>query len=243
MNFVFVHGLIGEPSNWDRVVEPITARGYRCFVPEIHYFDDHSCLIEDFSKHVLDQVPDDVLNTPSVIVGNSIGCSMALYLADRFTEAFLVAPFTKMYSYTLPRSEGNIAGLLKSLVHDPSRLRENEVAKHVERYRALLDSKGRRHHLQKLRKIKAAAEAFDHAGLYAARQGKIHMVYAANDEVSPPSTFEQMKLEYPGMTLHEVPECGHAVPMEQPRLLAEILLAAADAPDHDDLPAKAVSAG
>ena len=117
-------------------------------------------MIEDFSAQLLEDLPDDVLKSRSVIVGNSIGCSIALHLADRFDAAFLVAPFTKMYSYTLPRSEGNISGLLTSLVHDPSRLRENEVAKHVERYRALLDSKGRRHHLQKLRKIKAAAEGF-----------------------------------------------------------------------------------
>jgi len=243
MNFVFIHGLIGEPSNWDRVVEPIAARGFQCYVPEISYFDDDTCLIEDFSEQVLAKLPNEVLTSRSVIVGNSIGCSIALYLANHFSEAFLVAPFTKMYSYTLPRSEGNITGLLKSLVHDPSRLRENEVAIHVERYRALLDSKGRKHHLQKLRKIKVSAESFDHAGLYRTYQDKIHMVYAANDEVSPPSTFEQMKLDFPGMTLHEVPDCGHAVPMEQPGLLAEILLAAADTPSHDDLPARAVSNG
>ena len=155
-----------------------------------------------------------------------------------FRAAYLVAPFTKMYSYTLPRSDSNISGLLTSLVHDPSKLRENEVAIHVERYRALLDSKGRKHHLRKLRNIKAEAESFDHAGLYRERQSKIHMVYAANDEVSPPATFEQMRLEFPGMTLHEVPDCGHAVPMEQPGLLAEILMAEVSPSEPASIPAE-----
>ena len=153
-----------------------------------------------------------------------------------------MAPFTKMYSYTLPRSDSNIAGLLQSLVHDPSRLRENEVAKHVERYRALLDSKGRRHHLQKLRKIKAAAESFDHGGLYRAHQARIHMVYAGNDEVSPPATFEEMQREFPAMTLHEVPDCGHAVPMERPLQLAEILFDAIPDAEHAELERLAIPA-
>ncbi len=242
MNFVFVHGLIGEPSNWDLVVEPISARGIRCIVPEIPYFDEATCQIEDFSEQVWANLPKDAVTPNSVIVGNSIGCSIALYLADRFASAYLVAPFTKMYSYTLPRSDSNIAGLMKSLVHDPTRLRENEVAKHVQRYRALLDAKGRKHHLRKLRNIKAAAESFDHAGLYEARQDRIHMVYAGNDEVSPPSTFLQMKRDFPRMTLHEVPDCGHAVPMEQPGLLAEILLQAAPTASNEDHPAQAIPA-
>lgn len=242
MNFVFVHGLIGEPSNWDLVVEPLSERGVRCIVPEISYFDENTCQIEDFGEQLWSALPRDVKGAQSIIVGNSIGCSIALYLADRFTSAYLVAPFTKMYSYTLPRSDSNIAGLLQSLVHDPSRLRENEVAKHVERYRALLDSRGRRHHLQKLRKIKAAAESFDHAGLYRARQAKIHMVYAGNDEVSPPATFEEMKREFPAMTLHEVPDCGHAVPMERPLQLAEILFDAIPDAEHDGLRRLAIPA-
>lgn len=242
MNFIFVHGLIGEPSNWDLVVEPLIERGVNCIIPEIPYFDEDTYLIEDFAEQTWSKLPHDVVGSDAIIVGNSLGCSIALCLADRFSSAYLVAPFTKMYSYTLPRSDSNIAGLLKSLVHDPSRLRENEVAKHVDRYRALLDSKGRRHHLQKLRKIKGAAEAFDHAGHYDAHQNKLHMVYAGNDEVSPPSTFEQMKRDFPGMTLHEVPDCGHAVPMERPRQLADILLDAVPASFFDALEPHAIPA-
>ena len=242
MNFVFVHGLIGEPSNWDLVVEPMSARGVCCIVPEIAYFDETTYRIEDFAEQLWAGLPKDATNGRSVIVGNSIGCSIALYLADRFAAAYLVAPFTKMYSYTLPRSDSNIAGLLKSLVHDPSRLRENEVAKHVDRYRALLDAKGRKHHLRKLRNIKAAAEGFDHTGLYEARQDRIHMVYAGNDEVSPPATFEQMKRDFPRMTLHEVPDCGHAVPMEQPLILADILMAEVPLASNEDRPPQAIPA-
>lgn len=242
MNFVFVHGLIGEPSNWDLVVEPMSARGCRCIVPEVQYFDDSTYRIEDFAEQMWAGLPQAVKEGPSVIVGNSIGCSIALYLANRFDAAYLVAPFTKMYSYTLPRSDSNITALMKSLVHDPSRLRENEVSKHVERYRALLDSKGRRHHLQKLRKIKVAADSFDHAGLYRAYQERIHMVYAGEDEVSPPATFEQMGRDYPRMTLHEVPDCGHAVPMEQPGLLADILFDAVPALMHEDRTPQAIPA-
>ena len=242
MNFIFVHGLIGEPSNWDLVVEPMSARGVSCIVPEIPYFDESTCRIEEFGEQLWANLPKDAVNAHSVIVGNSIGCSIALYLADRFAAAYLVAPFTKMYSYTLPRSDSNIAGLLKSLVHDPSRLRENEVAKHVERYRALLDTKGRKHHLRKLRNIKVAAETFDHAGLYEARQDRIHMVYAEKDEISPPATFEQMQRDFPRMTLHDVPDCGHAVPMERPLALAEILMQAVPVAFNEDRPAQAIPA-
>ena len=80
MNFVFVHGLIGEPSNWDLVVDPLRERGVRCIVPEISYFDEKTCQIEDFGEQLWSALPRDVRGTPSVIVGNSIGCSIALYL-------------------------------------------------------------------------------------------------------------------------------------------------------------------
>jgi pimeloyl-ACP methyl ester carboxylesterase len=68
------------------------------------------------------------------------------------------------------------------------------------------------------------------------------MVYAGNDEVSPPATFEQMKRDFPRMSLHEVPDCGHAVPMEQPGLLADILLAAVPAASNEDQPPQAIPA-
>lgn len=242
MNFIFVHGLIGEPSNWDLVVEPIARQGYRCTVPEVNFFDESTYRIEDFSEQMWSSLPRDVTDQPSVIVGNSIGCSLALYLADRCTAACLVAPFTKMYSYPIPRNRDNIASLLQSLVHDPTRLRDNEVARHVERYRGVLDPKGRRKHLQKLRKVKVAAETFDHDGLYRRHQAKIHMIFAANDVVSPPSLFHEMKREFPGMTLHEVPDCGHAVPLERPDLLAEILLEVARRPANDDRRPQAIPA-
>ena len=54
--------------------------------------------------------------------------------------------------------------------------------------------------------------------------------------------FEQMKRDFPRMTLHEVPDCGHAVPMEQPGLLAEILLDAVPSASNEDHPAQAIPA-
>ena len=221
-SFVFLHGLIGDPSNWDMVIDPLRSNGYACLAPEIPYFDDETTRIEEFAGEVMRQIGNvDPDNT--VVVGNSIGCSIALYLANYFKKAILVAPFTKMYAYPLPRTQENIVKLMVSLVNDPDRLRDNEVSRHVARYRALLDSKGRIHHVRKLKLIKRAADSFDHAALYDRWQAKTHVIYAGNDRVSPPSAFEEIGRRHPGLALHRIDDCGHAIPVERPDCLVDVL--------------------
>lgn len=56
------------------------------------------------------------------------------------------------------------------------------------------------------------------------------------------SLFHEMKREFPGMTLHEGPDCGSEVPLERADLLPDFLLEVAHRPANDDHQPQAIPA-
>ncbi len=221
MKFVFLHGLIGNSSNWDQVTDGLKAQGYECLAPEIPYLDRKMCSIEEFADHVYQVLGAAFRDGQSVVVGNSIGGSVALHLSDVFSATFMVGAYTGINRYPLPRARAKVRDWLLKIVHDPAVITDAELEYYMNLYSSLIKSPGSLRHLKRL---KTAIESFDHDTLYCKFQSKLHIVHGLFDNLSPPYIFKELKMRFPQITLHEIDNCGHAIPLEQPNKLAEILL-------------------
>ncbi len=220
MKFVFSHGLIGAPSDWTKVIAALEPLGHECVSLDLPYFKDSITSIKDYSDQAFEALAPEFKDGTAVVVGHSLGGLIALSLSDSFSDVFLVGTYTGFGSYPLPRRKEKVVDWLAELVYDPSAFTQAEIDSYLDLYFSVMKSPGV---LRKMKTLKTATADLQHEDYYERFQDKIHLVLGEHDKLSPPEIYFDLKQRFPGFQLHEISECGHAIPLEKPEKLAKIL--------------------
>lgn len=222
MRFLFLHGLAGDPDDWD----PIVARlpGDRVMAPRIPYFDSPYDCLEELAGHVQDTLPLSWPCRDTVVVGNSLGGTLALIMGEQARRLVLVGSHLPFSRYTPERRTGRGSCFfqreLERIVHNVHVLGDEKIARYRNKWRELILSRSR---VRRLRTIKKIAATFPVRRYWETFQDKITFVCGSHDRISPLDEFRRVHGTLPGSRLHVLPDCGHAVPLERPEALLAMI--------------------
>jgi len=220
--FLFLHGLAGDPDDWDHIVAGLPRD--RVMVPRIPYFDSPYHCLDELAGHVTDQLPPDWPCGNTVVMGNSLGGSLALILGEQARRLLLVASHLPSSRYSPTGGTGRGTGFfrreLERVVHNVHLLDEDKVARYRKKWRDLILSRSR---VRRLRTIKKVAATFPVGRYWEMLQHKITFVCGSHDRISPLEEFRTLHAALPKSRLHILPDCGHAVPLERPDALLAMI--------------------
>jgi pimeloyl-ACP methyl ester carboxylesterase len=222
MRFLFLHGLAGDPDDWEHIMAELP--GDRVLAPRIPYFDSPYNCLDELAGHVLDSLPPDWPCRETVVVGNSLGGTLALILGEQAQRLVLVASHLPASRYTPTRGTGRGSCFfhreLERIVHNVHVLDADKIAGYRKKWRELIMSRAR---VRRLRAIKKIAATFPVRRYWELLQHKITFVCGSHDRISPVNEFQELHGTLPGSRLHILPDCGHAVPLEKPAALLAMI--------------------
>lgn len=211
----FYHGLIGDHRHFKSVIDQLGHDVGDCRVPDIPFLE------QDF---------DDLLGClrcestmPSVRVGNSIGCGLAVKLAGPKDQLILTAPPFDYSRGIVPLRKALIADWIKGLYVSHGRIKgEAAFLNHATtQVQGLLKSRAQ---IKRLRQYKSAAQAFWDDPLLVDHQDRITFVIGEADYTTPPAAFlREVKTRLPRARVEIWNDCGHAVPLDAPDRLAALI--------------------
>ena len=209
------HGLIGTPGHYDPLRRALPDIGLTA--PDLDFAGtDFAQITADLRKDLTARGGADV------IIGNSIGCVLALELGDLARHLVLSAPPFDYSNAPLSLRPRAVEAYIDTL-YDPNCDIE-DLARHrdaaVQKTRALL---GTRAGLRRIRRLRAISLSFAaHPGL-GRHQDKTTCVIGSADFTTPPDAFAAfLQSAAPRARLHIVPDAGHCLPLEAPQALSEI---------------------
>ena len=219
---LFLHGLIGTPRHWTRTIRALPSDlSASVFSPDLDY---KSHAISDHLERLRLSLP---ARGPLTIVGNSLGCVLALGLQDRADHLVLTAPPHDFDADPIGLRRDNMAQYIDQLYQDKSSIADFDQHHHEALLilRSLLKD---RHGLRQIRRLKKACQALPDDPNLPKAQDRTTFVIGAQDFTTPEPAFRRfMKIRTPKAQLYVAPKCGHAIPLEQPELLARVITRAA----------------
>lgn len=221
MNFLFLHGLAGNPSDWDSVSKILQNNGHVCIAPEIPYLDSDFHSLDNLASKLKLLIDKDFLDKKSIIVGNSLGGSLALKLGTEVKKITLVASYTTTSTEWIGRGKETLNREINRIFYNPKKLSKEKRLEYEELWS---NSTLNRKNFSKLIQLKKAIKNDSLDFLYDTYQSKIHAICGANDQLSPLENFYKLKLDFPKIKITEIKYCGHAIPIEKPNELSKILL-------------------
>jgi pimeloyl-ACP methyl ester carboxylesterase len=211
----FFHGLVGDHRHYAGVIGHLGRGQGTCQAPDIPF------LTQDF---------DEVLQTlrgggllPSVRVGNSIGCTLAVKTAGPDDQLILTAPPFDYTNGTVPLRKARAHDWIKGLYVQHGNIQgEAAFLAHAKaQLKGLMDSKSQ---IARLRQYKAFAQAFWNDPAVKDSQGRITFVIGESDFTTPVDPFVAfVRKHLPGASVEVWKKCGHAVPLDAPRQLAALI--------------------
>lgn len=218
VNYVFLHGLAGGPENWHQTADYLKPSGAKCFTPQIEYIKASYESLEELAQTI--HIPREYNPDDTILVGNSLGATLTMILQSHGRRIVLVAPPLIGESRQISMGGASFSNEIAKLFYDPNKLSPEQI----ERYRALWkEFISLRVNIKKLRKIKRMSKEFDYDSKYQELQSKTTLICGRCDQTSPLAYFEEMGRRHPQMTLMVLEECGHAIPLEKPKELADLL--------------------
>ncbi len=101
MNYLFLHGLAGEPDNWLETSKILRRQDHNCFIPRIDYLEPYDSL-DELAARVTK--PYEKFRQETIVVGSSLGSTLALSAGGYFRRVVLTGPHTKTHLGKIPRS-------------------------------------------------------------------------------------------------------------------------------------------
>lgn len=222
---VLLHGLMGELSNWEQVVERFKDR-YHVIIPILPIYDLPILTlgVKALSRYLHRFLKFKSLNQV-VLVGNSLGGHVGLVFTvahQEFVKALVLTGSSGLYENafggSFPRRESYdyIKEKVEFTFYDPATATKelvDDVFKTVnDRSRVIriltMAKSAIRHNMAKeLSKITIP----------------VSLIWGKNDKVTPPEVAQEFHQLLPNSELNWVDKCGHAPMMEQPEVFNDYL--------------------
>ena len=216
---VLLHGLMGELSNWEQVIEQFKDR-YRVIIPILPIYDLPILTlgVKALSRYLHRFLKYKGLNQV-VLIGNSLGGHVGLVFTvahQEFVKALVLTGSSGLYENafggSFPRRESYdyIKEKVEFTFYDPATATKelvDDVFKTVnDRSRVIriltMAKSAIRHNMSKdLSKITIP----------------VSLIWGKNDKVTPPEVAEEFHQLLPNSELNWVDKCGHAPMMEHPQ--------------------------
>lgn len=220
MNYLFLHGLAGDPQNWERTMLSLTKEGHKCFAPSIPYLEGRFSTLTELATALRAAIPPKYLSENSIIVGNSLGGTLALELGNKSPLIALVASYTTSSTQWIGRGIETLNREIDRLFFDRGVLNQRQLDQYIGLWKTITSSAEK---IRALRRIKKAATSYDMESRYSALQDRLLLVCGSHDNISPLRIFHELVATHPRIRIETIQDCGHAIPLEKPLELAEIL--------------------
>ncbi|WP_281857794.1 alpha/beta fold hydrolase [Litoreibacter halocynthiae] len=213
--FHFLHGLIGSPLHFQQVMRQLRPSGVALCAPTLDY------LSHDLPS-LARKVAGDANSSSAVIVGNSIGCQLALQLPIEARAYVLTAPPFDYSRGTVPLRRAQIGPWVDDLYQGKGHI-SDEAEIRAEACTQLAQLLANRHNIGRIRSLKAQSQDFLSNPKLKQAQARIHFVIGEDDYTTPVDAFRAFVAQNaPGARITVVPNCGHSVPVERPDVVAKI---------------------
>ena len=222
---ILLHGLFGELSNFNSVVEHFQ-KNYRVIVPELPLYelgpdDCHIPALVEFTRDFTDY-----LGLKSfALLGNSLGGHIALLFAGKYPERVEKLVLTgssglyeNAFGKTVPRryDKTYIHSTIERTFYDP-RHATDELVERCYRILSNQEKLGRIIKFSKSSIRQNLHEVLPDVNIPAC------LIWGRNDRITPPSVAETFKQRMPRASLFWIDACGHAPMMERPQEFNSIL--------------------
>ncbi len=223
---IILHGLMGQLSNFDGVVDFFPKKGYKIVLPELPLYSLPivKTKVSAFAKFVKEFIEFKNYTEP-ILLGNSLGGHIALSTLKLYPEhihALIITGSSGLYENsmggTYPRrhSYDYIKKKSEEVFYDP-KVATKEVVDDV--FQTLNDR------AKLIRTITIAKSAIRHnmSKDLPNMNVPVCIIWGKQDHVTPPSVAEDFHTLLPDSDLFWIDKCGHAAMMEHPDEFNEIL--------------------
>lgn len=219
---VFLHGLLGINDHWRPIVERIRKRA-RCHLMELPLLElrGGACSVEGATE-IARQAIIEHIDSPAVLVGNSLGGHIAMRIAVESPECvrgLVLAGSSGLFERTFEKdvqhrpSKDWIERKIRDLFEDPDKAPTEAIDR---AYHELSNRQAARALVRLSRSAKS-----DHMG---ARMRSITaptlLLWGKQDIVTPPRVAEEFESLIPDAQLRWIDNCGHAPMIERPEEFA-----------------------
>lgn len=223
---IVLHGLMGQLSNFDGVVDFFPKKGYKIVLPELPLYSLPivKTKVSSFAKFVKEFIEFKNFKD-SILLGNSLGGHIALSTLKSYPEliaAMVITGSSGLYENsmggTYPRrhSYDYIKKKSEEVFYDP-KVATKEVVDDV--FQTLNDR------AKLIRTITIAKSAIRHnmSKDLSKMNTPVCIIWGKQDNVTPPSVAEDFHTLLPDSDLFWIDKCGHAAMMEHPDQFNTIL--------------------
>ena len=225
---LLLHGMLGDLSNWDAVIQALSDAGYRVLVPVLPVYDlpMANTSVGGLATHARSFVEMMDLG-PVVLVGNSLGGQVALIYALRHTgsvAAMILSGSSGIYEQRMETdimrrdSRDFIRERAAITFYDDVHVTDELV----EEMYALVNDRARAVRLIKMARSAKNDTVTDR--LATLTDLPTLLVWGRDDVITPPDVAEEFLKRLPQATLHFIEECGHAPMIEQPEAFNRLSL-------------------
>jgi len=218
---LFFHGLIGSRQNFRFVESQLEGCSSRIFNPDLDFFEHPMDELIDLTRTA---IRDKDRGRTNISVGNSLGCLLALELADEVDKIILTAPMLNFEQFNIPRDKKVIREYTTKLISNNFYVMDvlkQDIDESVDKLHNVVNSIDL---IRKLKRVKKEILSYDMDSILNKYQDKIHIVLGADDSVTPPQEYcEYARTVMPGAKITILEGCGHAVPLQKPDELAAII--------------------
>lgn len=223
---VLLHGLMGELSNFSSLTHHFSKKGFKVYAPElpIYSYPILNTNVLSIAKFVANFLKD-IVGTPAILVGNSLGGHLGLVVTLRHPELVRALCLTgssglyeKSFGETFPK-RGNYEYVLKKtqeVFYDPN-VATKEIVDDV--FETINDRK------KAIKTLYIARSAIKHNMKNDLKNinTPVCLIWGKQDGVTPPEVAIEFEQELPNATLYWIDKCGHAPMMEHPETFNELL--------------------
>lgn len=223
---VLLHGLMGGLSNFTKMVDFFSPKGYRVLIPELPIYDLPvlNTNLSSIAKYVTKFIDEEV-KEPVTIVGNSMGGHIGLILTlsrpDLVKNLVLTGSsglYERSFGDSFPRkSDKNyIKKKTEEVFYDPA-VATDEL---VDEVFAVVNDR-----MKGIKTVMLARSAIKHNMLNDLPKitCPTAIIWGKQDNVTPPEVAEDMHKFIPNSDLFWIDKCGHAAMMEKPDEFNNIL--------------------